>query len=98
MKNLTGIIEKEGDWYVAFCPELNVASQGETIAAARANLLEALELFFECADDEEIARRLKRESYAPPLAGIVERLAQDGEIDRQLGGELYITPLEVAHG
>ncbi len=59
---LTGIIEKEGKWYVALCPELNAASQGKTISEARANLTEALELFFECADDEEVNRRLVRES------------------------------------
>ncbi len=44
---LTGIIEKEGDGYVALCPELDVASQGDTVAEARKNLTEAVELFFE---------------------------------------------------
>ncbi len=54
---LTAIIEKEGDGYVALCPELDIASQGDTVEEARTNLKEALELFFETADPSEIARR-----------------------------------------
>jgi len=39
IKELTAIIEREGDGYVSLCPELDVASQGETIEEARANLI-----------------------------------------------------------
>ncbi|MFB3816649.1 MAG: type II toxin-antitoxin system HicB family antitoxin [Candidatus Methylomirabilales bacterium] len=53
----TAIIEKEGDGYVALCPELDVASQGGTVEEATANLREAVELFLECADPEEVRRR-----------------------------------------
>lgn len=38
---------KEGDWFVAQCLEVDVASQGETEKLALANLREALELHFE---------------------------------------------------
>ncbi len=38
---------REGDWYVAQCLEMDVASQGETEAEALSNLKEALELYFE---------------------------------------------------
>ena len=48
-KQLTAIIEREGDGYVSLCPEVDVASQGDTIEEARENLREALELFFETA-------------------------------------------------
>lgn len=58
---LTAIIEREGDGYVALCPEYDVASQGDTIEEARANLIEALTLFFECADATELNRRFKPE-------------------------------------
>ena len=44
--------------YVALCPELDIASQGDTVAEARANLEEAVALFFEVASDAEIRRRL----------------------------------------
>jgi predicted RNase H-like HicB family nuclease len=57
IQKLTAIIEREGDGYVALCPELDIASQGETIEAARNNLVEALELFFETADPSEIQER-----------------------------------------
>ena len=63
MRQLTAIIEREDDAYVALCPELDVASQGETVEGARQNLIEALELFFESADPTEIARRLHTEVF-----------------------------------
>ena len=47
MRQMTAIIEREGDGYVSLCPELDIASQGATIEEARANLTEALELFFD---------------------------------------------------
>jgi len=62
-KQLTAIIEKEDDGYVALCPEVDVASQGNTVGEARANLKEALELFFEMASTEEINSRLHDEIY-----------------------------------
>ncbi len=59
----TAIIEKEGDTYVALCPELDIASQGTTIEEAKANLKEAVELFLKCADPEEIRRRFHGEIF-----------------------------------
>ncbi|MBK6542331.1 MAG: type II toxin-antitoxin system HicB family antitoxin [Flavobacteriales bacterium] len=56
-RELTAIIEREGDGYVSLCPELDVASQGDTIEEARTNLIEALELFFETATPEELRER-----------------------------------------
>lgn len=60
-RELTAIIEREGDGYVSLCPELDVASQGDTIEEARANLVEALELFFETASPGEVRERLHEE-------------------------------------
>ncbi len=62
-KLLTAIIEREGDGYVALCPEVDVASQGSSVEEARSNLKEALELFFESADPSEIAHRLGSEVF-----------------------------------
>ena len=62
-KKFTAIIEREGDGFVALCPNLDVASQGDTIDEARKNLQEALELFFETASSEEIKARLHEEVY-----------------------------------
>lgn len=61
LQRLTAIIEREDDGYVALCPEVDVASQGSSIEEARANLVEALTLFFEVADESEISRRMHRE-------------------------------------
>lgn len=71
-KQLTAIIQREGDGFVALCPEVDVASQGDTIESARENLREALELFFECASPEELEQRM--------------------------GGEVFVTQLEVSIG
>ena len=62
-KQLTAIIEREQDSYVALCPELDIASQGDTIEEARENLREALELFFETASPEEVRERFHEEVY-----------------------------------
>ena len=62
-ERFTAILEKEGDQYVALCPELDIASQGATIEEAKANLKEAVELFLECADKEEINQRLHSELF-----------------------------------
>ena len=63
IQNFTAIIEKEDDSYVALCPELDIASQGNTIEKAKANLQEAIELFFEHASKDEIALRLKSDIF-----------------------------------
>ena len=71
-RRLTAIIQREDSGFVALCPELDMASQGDTVESARENLREALELFFECAAPDEIHRRL--------------------------GGEVFVTHIEVSIG
>ena len=61
--SLTAFIEREGNGFVSLCPELDIASQGQTIEEASANLREAVELFLECADAQEIKDRLTSEVY-----------------------------------
>jgi predicted RNase H-like HicB family nuclease len=67
VRQVTAIIEREGDGYVALCPELDVASQGETIESARKNLQEAVELFLETADPTELERREHSELFVTRL-------------------------------
>jgi len=67
VQQLTAIIEREGDGYVSLCPEVDIASQGDTIQAARKNLQEAVELFFETADRSEIERRRRSEVFVTRL-------------------------------
>ena len=66
-KRLTAVIHREGNGFVALCPELDVASQGDTIEQARDNLREALELFFESASPSEIQERLGEEVYVTQI-------------------------------
>ena len=66
-KQMTAIIEREGNGYVSLCPELDIASQGNTIEEARNNLQEALELFFETASPQELKQRLHEEVYVTRL-------------------------------
>ena len=67
LQQFMAIIEREDDGYVALCPELDIASQGNTVEEARRNLTEALELFFETADASEVQRRLQNEVFITHL-------------------------------
>ncbi len=62
-RQFTAIIEREDDGYVALCPELDIASQGETVEEASRNLVEAIELFLQSADASEVERRLHAEVF-----------------------------------
>ena len=63
-RQFTAIIGREGTGYVSLCPELDIASQGDTVEQARNNLTEALELFFEHASESEIKERLHGEIFS----------------------------------
>ena len=67
IRQFTAIIEREGGGYVSLCPELDIASQGDTVEQARNNLTEALELFFEHASESEIKERLHDEIFITRL-------------------------------
>jgi len=67
MKKFTAIIEKEDGGYVSLCPELDIASQGDTVDEAKNNLAEAIELFLEVADPSEISQRLEKETLVTQL-------------------------------
>lgn len=66
-RSLTAVLIREDDGFVALCPEVDVASQGDSAEDAKKNLLEAVELFFECASQQEIEERLSSESFVSSL-------------------------------
>jgi len=70
---LAAIIEREDDGYVALCPELDIASQRDSIEQARDDLREALELFFESASPEEVKNRLHQELRIGTLQSIIRQ-------------------------
>lgn len=66
-KRLTAIIQSEPGGFSSLCPELDIASQGDSIEEARDNLREALELFFECASPSEIERRFHGDVFVTQM-------------------------------
>lgn len=61
------VVEKdEGGYYVALCPELDVASQGKSVEEALRNLREALELYMK---DENVEKPSEAED---PIVTIVK--------------------------
>ncbi len=61
MKTMTfsAVLNPEEDGYASLCPELDIASQGDTFDEALANLKEALEGFLETSSAKEVRTRLK---------------------------------------
>jgi len=55
---LTTVIRGENDAYVALCPELDIASHGDSVDEARAMLIEAVQGWFETASEAEIAESI----------------------------------------
>jgi predicted RNase H-like HicB family nuclease len=49
MKNeFTAVVEQDGEWYIAYCPEIPGANgQGKTVEECKANLADAIELILE---------------------------------------------------
>jgi predicted RNase H-like HicB family nuclease len=66
-RTLTAVVQKEGGDWVSWCPELDIASQGQTVEQAKANLQEAVDLFLETASRQEIERLLRTETYVSSL-------------------------------
>ncbi len=56
-KHFSAVVTKGEEAFVAFCPELGVTSQGKTEKSALANLKEALELYLEDEDVQEMLRK-----------------------------------------
>ena len=67
-RKFSAIVEREGKWYVALCPELDVASQGKTVKDSLKNLKEAVALYLETASPEE----LRSAGKSQPLITTVE--------------------------
>lgn len=75
MQQFTAVIERDEDWYVALCPELDIVSQGQSVEEARCNLIEAIELFFETASPSEIRDRTHIEVFVTQVGVAVAQAA-----------------------
>jgi len=56
----SSVVNREGKWYVASCPELGITSQGRTVEDSLDSLREAIELYLE---DEDAV--VPRSDYRP---------------------------------
>ncbi|MBI4146265.1 type II toxin-antitoxin system HicB family antitoxin [Candidatus Woesearchaeota archaeon] len=65
---LTCIVRKEGKFYSAICPEIDVASQGRTPSEARKNLKEAVEGHLFVAREEGMLPELFRKARVTYLS------------------------------
>jgi len=64
---LTAILQRKDDMYVALCPELDIAGQGEIIEEAKSNLKEVITFFLECASESEMKYRLPDDIDISPI-------------------------------
>ena len=58
---LTFVVEREDDQYVALCPQLDVASQGDSIEDAVAHLENAVLLYLDVIEEDGERERIFRE-------------------------------------
>jgi len=58
-KQLTGLIKKSGNHYVALCLELNVSSQGETLEEAKSMLQDACNEYLSYMKEKGLEDQIK---------------------------------------
>jgi len=86
-------IEPEDAWYVSYCQQLGIVSQGESEEEAEKNLQEAIEMFFEDASVNEILAIL---SDLEPDALVEFQHHPHGQSDRQRQASAIQWELQVA--
>ncbi|MFM8470844.1 MAG: type II toxin-antitoxin system HicB family antitoxin [Limisphaerales bacterium] len=59
MKTIHAVFQNDGEWFIARCLDFPVTTQGKTLAAARKNLQEAVELYLETWGDTARRKPLK---------------------------------------
>jgi len=67
---LTEELWREGNMYVSFCPELDIASCGETVAQAKKNLMEVILINLEEAAKLGTLADLLREAGLDEIQGV----------------------------
>ena len=82
---LTGIIKKAGNYYVALCLELNISSQGESIEEARRMLQEACDEYISYMKQENLMGEIR----SIPLKILREFLLEDAEYVRPSDDWVY---------
>ena len=71
---INAIIEKDKYGYFAFVPELKgCVNQGNSFEEAKANIKEAIELYIECIEDEDLNLLLSKDYAIAPIEVSLER-------------------------
>ncbi|HEY5297753.1 MAG TPA: type II toxin-antitoxin system HicB family antitoxin [Verrucomicrobiae bacterium] len=65
MRTIHAVFQSDGEWFIARCLDFPVTTQGKTLAAAKANLLAAVELYLETWGDEKSPKQ--KEVYLTSL-------------------------------
>jgi len=74
---LFGTLKRQGGWYVAHCPPLDITTQGKTEEEARRNLIEASELFVvSCFERGTFEQALRELGWLVAPAGSVARIGE----------------------
>ena len=60
MAGITFEIEREGDQYVSLCPDLDIASYGDSVAEARRRLEDAISLYLDVIEADGECERVSR--------------------------------------
>jgi predicted RNase H-like HicB family nuclease len=73
---LYGNIKKQGKWYIAYCPPLDLSTQGKTLEEAKKNLIEASQLFLvSCLERGTLDQALKELGFIPLKGKVSEEEA-----------------------
>ena len=61
-----GQIKQKGKWFIAYCPPLDLSTQGKTMDEAKKNLIEASQLFIiSCLERGTLDQALKELGFVP---------------------------------
>lgn len=85
------LIQKKEKWFVSSCPVLDVASQGETIEAAKHNLIEALTLFLSsCYEHGTLEAVLQQCGFKRTVGSAFEYDQANSDVSEYIDVPLYL--------
>ena len=84
-------INKEDDTYVAVCPELDVASQGETVEEANNNVKEAIILYLNSIEELGIRKEIFKERKIKVYSGVPEPKKEKIPIPKDFNNDSFTT-------
>src|SRR6266536_1326525 len=89
--HLFGRVKRDGDWYIAHCPPLDITTQGKTITEARKNLIKASELFLiSCLERGTLDQAMRELGFIP--------LKRDHLAPHRLGANEFKVPISIPLG